>query len=120
MFSKWFHLKLIDYEVYSFPYLRVSATRNSNITSWQLTIKIINLWYINFNCHPRVVQYTRISIFISRFSLLLYVFRKPTTISLRFKNEALNISERYHGQSLFLFLNRSCRKICECCASPCL
>ena len=42
MCSKWFHLKLIDYEVYSCPYLRVSATRNSNITSWQLTIKIIN------------------------------------------------------------------------------
>ena len=32
--SKWLPLKLIDYEVYSFPYLRVSATRNNNFPSF--------------------------------------------------------------------------------------
>ena len=35
----------------------------------------------------------------------LNVLRKRTAISLRFKNEAFNISERYYSQSLFLFLN---------------
>ena len=57
------------------------------------------------------LQYTRVSIFNSRFSLRLHVLRKCTAISLRCKNEALDISERYHSQSLFLFLSRSGRGI---------
>ena len=43
MFSKWFHLKLIDYEVYCCP--RVSYTQQQPYFLGQLSIKIINLWY---------------------------------------------------------------------------
>ena len=42
---------------------------------------------------------------LRRFSLRLDVLRKRTTISLRFKNEAFIVSERYCNQLLFLFLN---------------
>ena len=41
----------------------------------------------------------------------MYVLRKRKAISVRCKNEALKISERYHSQSLFLFLNNSWRGI---------
>ena len=43
---------------------------------------------------------------LPRFSLRLDVLSKRTAISLRFKNEAFNISECYYSQLLFLFLNK--------------
>ena len=66
---------------------------------------------VNFYWDPRVLKYSRFPIFNSRFSLHLYALRKRKAISPRCKNEALNILERYHSQSLFLFLNNSCRCI---------
>ena len=63
---------------------------------------------------------------LRRVSLRLDVLWKRTAISLRCKNEAFNISERYGSQSLFLFLNSMLSgyqghigKIWECCSSRC-
>ena len=62
---------------------------------------------INFATNERIIDhFWMLAGSLRRFSLRLDALWKRTAISLRCKNEALNISENYHGsQSLFLFLN---------------
>ena len=61
---------------------------------------------INFATNERIIDYFWMLVgSLQRFSLHLLVLWKRTAISLRCKNEAFNISERYCSQSLFLFLN---------------
>ena len=93
-------------EAYNFPEQYVVRVLISLPTNETFATFVVNCQGINFATNERIIHHFRILLgSLPRFSLRLDVLRKRTAISLRFKNEAFNISERYYSQSLFLFLN---------------